>query len=136
MHLSNSMKQLMAYCYSKENAIHYEYAFDKRDESFMVRFFLSETDYLSIQLKGNDIECDVRHYNIAKSSYHPSTRAGYISKYFNKYRVNGSYTVKVPINVVLSTLEKIQVSTIKLADIKDKDSYKEWRNVYRATSRF
>jgi hypothetical protein len=139
MHLSNSMKQLMAYCYSNENAIHYEYSFDKRDESFTVRFFLTEHNYFAITLKGNDTDCEVREYNVTKSWYHPSTRVTYLNKYFKKYRVDAStymYLAIVPINVVLEKLSTISASSIKLTNIAEKDKYNAWRGVFRATAKF
>ena len=130
--MKNDMKLLMALCYTRPNIVRYECSFDKRDKgNFKLRVFLTETDYLCIEV----IEpgtCEVRHFCVSKSFYYPSSRVGYINKYFKKYRDNGSYSVKVPTEVVINVLDGI--SEPYLND-KAFDNPYPWSTIIRATGR-
>ena len=133
MKLTNDMKELMAFLYSRENMVRYEFSFDKRDSDFRARIFLTETIYWTVSFPKDSDKIRVAEYSTTKACYHPSTRCTYINKYLKKYRCGLNYYCDLTVQDLLRALIKIEP---RLAGVQDKTSYSPWRGVRRATVRF
>ena len=140
MNLTKEMKTLMAYCYVRDAAHHYEYVLDKRDGHQAVRLFLSELQYLYLEVTDEEDIIRVTHYEVVKSYYYPSPRCGYLNKYFKKYRAgnyNGASIALVPLGNLIQILETIDATSVYSAM---SDSSNRATNPYisirRATGRF
>lgn len=132
MKLDNDIKELMAFLYSRENMVRYEFSFDKRDNHFYARVFITETIYWTISFVASGL-CNVREWSVTKSFYHPSPRVTYLNKYLHKYRDGYNNYCTAPISNVLHALEKIQP---KLGGTQDRYNYRPWRSIRKATGMF
>ena len=133
MKLTNDMKELMAFLYSRENIVRYEFSFDKRDSDFYARIFLTETIYWTISFSKDSNKVKVLEYSTVKSCYHPTTRCTFINKYLKKYRCGRNYYCELTVQDLLRALEKVEQ---QLGGTQDKWTYGPWRRARRATVRF
>lgn len=133
MKLTNDMKELMAFLYSRDNIVRYEFSFDKRDSGFYARIFFTEKNYWVVSFPKNSNKIEVLEYFVAKSSYHPTIRCTYLNKYLKKYRCGNNYYCSLTVQDLLRALEKVEQN---LHDVSDKHSYSYWRDARRATVMF
>ena len=143
MNLTQAMKRLMAYCYSNGAATHYEYVLDKRDNYQAVRLFLTEFNYLLLEVTDAQDIIRVSHFETIKSNYYPSSRVGFLNSLFKKYRsgtFNGHSVALIPIDKLIPILEKLDSTSIRLAmaDVHNDDRhYKNcYRDMFRASGGF
>ena len=113
--LNSDMKQLMAYCYSNDNIISYEFDMDKRDNYFACRIFIEENRYLLISsLRDNDGDISatysVEEFLVVKSHFHPVKRVGILTKYFRKYKIPYHSYILATMPEILKCLDKIETN--------------------------
>lgn len=113
--LNSDMKQLMAYCYSNDNIISYEFDMDKRDNYFACRIFVEENRYLLISsIHDTDGTIgnlySVSEFLVVKSHFHPVKRVGVLNKYFHKYRLAYKDEILATIPEILKCLDKFNVN--------------------------
>ena len=133
MKLTNEMKYLIAFCYQDDNALRYEFIFDKTNNYFAVRFFMNEYNYLYVEFdKTTPYIVHVREWEVVKSHYHPSDRCTYMNKYMRKYR-NSDKTCTLNVQDLIKILNKMPKPQ---GFTHDRVSYRPWRDVRRASGRY
>ena len=133
MKLSKEQKELMAFLYSRENMVRYEFSFDKRDSDFRARIFLTETTYWTVSFIKDTDKVRVTEYSTTKACYHPSTRCTFINRFLKKYRCGYNYYCELSTQDLFRVLTKVEQ---RLGGVQDRDSYSPWRGVRRATVKF
>lgn len=130
--LPNDIKLIMSFLFARDSAQSFEFTFDKRDNHFMARLFLSEGVYWLIEPSDKSGYVKVREYRVSKCYYYPTSMVTYINKYLKKYRNGYNYSAELSLNDLYLVLDKLPKP--KLAS--DRDSYSPWREIRRATVRF
>lgn len=133
MQLTKEMKYLIAFCYSDANALRYEFVFDKPCNYFAVRFFLDEYSYFLVEFdKDKPYIVHVIELETCKSFYHPSPRCTYLNKYLRKYRdEDKSCTLNVE-----DLTKRLHTIPLPQGFTMDRDSYRPWREIRRASGRY
>ena len=134
MKLTKTQKLLIAFCYSDNNALRYEFVFDKPCDYFAVRFFLNEYSYFLVEFpdENNSDKVRVTEWETVKSSYHPSDRCTHLNKYLSKYRDDGKSST---LNVQDLT-KRLHNIPMPQGFMRDRSSYRPWRETRRASGRF
>ena len=130
--LDNDIKLIMSFLFARDSAQSFEFTFDKRDNHFTARLFLTENVYWVIEPSDRSGFVKVREYRVSKSYYYPTPMVTYINKYLKKYRDGYNYSAELSLNDLYLVLDKLPKP--KLAE--DRDTHYPWRDVRRATVRF